>query len=270
VRSVCFTGSIPVGRQLATLLAGDLGKDVALELGGKCATIVLRDADLALAAKAVADAMCLTCGQRCNATSRVMVEDAVAAEFEQLLLKELDRYVPGDPMSPDTKLGPLVSVSAVERYARLTALDADRWLKVGRVLAVVDEKRGHYVTPAVACFDARSTLLTSAQNTEEAFAPILSLVRVTDVDEAVAVHDLTPYGLTASVFTRSREQFERLVDRLEVGNVYANLPTTFSPSTLPFGGLKSSGNRHPGGRGFIRFTTNEQAVQELAGQWLPE
>ena len=269
VRSVCFTGSIPVGRRLAIALAQDIGKDVALELGGKCATIVLRDADLALSARAVADAMCLTTGQRCNATSRVIVEDAVADEFEQLLMAELERYAPGDPMSPDTKLGPLVSASAVERYARLTALDADRWLKVGQVVPEVGQRRGYYVTPAVACFDTPESAARSTLNLEEAFAPVLTLVRVRDVEQAVEVHDQTPYGLTASVFTRSRHTFEQLIDRLQVGNVYANLPTTFSPSTLPFGGLKSSGNHHPGGRGFIRFASDEQAVQELAGQFDP-
>jgi len=270
VRSVCFTGSIPVGRRLAVALAGDIGKDVALELGGKCASLILHDADLALAARSVADAMCLTTGQRCNATSRVIIEDTVADAFEALLLKELEKYVPGDPLDPSTKLGPLVNQAAFDRYARLIQNSADRWALRGTAVGSANQKRGHYVTPAVACFSARDEdALRSPLNCEEAFAPILSVVRVKDVDEAVRVHDQTPFGLTASVFTRSRTTFESLVERLEVGNVYANLPTTFSPSTLPFGGLKTSGNRHPGGRGFVRYASDEQAVQEAAGQFDP-
>ena len=82
-----------------------------------------------------------------------------------------------------------------------------------------------------------------------------------DLDDAVRLQSATPFGLSASVFTRSEGLFRQLGERLEVGNLYANLPTTFSPSTLPFGGLRESGNGRPGGRGFIRFTTQEQSVQ---------
>jgi acyl-CoA reductase-like NAD-dependent aldehyde dehydrogenase len=82
-----------------------------------------------------------------------------------------------------------------------------------------------------------------------------------DLDHAVRLQSTTPFGLTASIFTRSETTFRRLGDQLEVGNLYANLPTTFSPSTLPFGGWRESGNGRPSGRGFIRFTTREQAVQ---------
>jgi len=77
----------------------------------------------------------------------------------------------------------------------------------------------------------------------------------------VRLQSATPFGLTASIFTRSAATFHRLGEQLEVGNLYANLPTTFSPSTLPFGGWRDSGNGHPGGRDFIRFTSREQAVQ---------
>ena len=84
------------------------------------------------------------------------------------------------------------------------------------------------------------------------------------LDTAVARTNATPFGLTASVFTRDRALFEKLADELHMGNVYANLPTTFSPGTLPFGGFGLSGNGRPGGRGFIRFCTEEQAVQWAA------
>jgi len=79
--------------------------------------------------------------------------------------------------------------------------------------------------------------------------------------EAVEMNNASPFGLAASVFTRSAQRFERFADRLHAGNVYANLPTTFSPSTLPFGGWGWSGNGRPGGRGFARFCTVEQAIQ---------
>lgn len=263
IRSVAFTGSVMVGRELAKLLAGDLGKDVALELGGKNAAIVCADADIAKAAGAIAEAMCLTAGQRCNATSRVIVDRSVSGALVEQLLVALKAYVPGDPMDEKTTLGPLVSAAAVERYRTMTsaAYAGGRWLVEPSVPANVNGKRGHYVTPAALHFADATAAAAASIFTEEVFAPVLTIVDAADEAEMLKLHDLAPYGLTASVFTRSRSTFDRLADSLHVGNVYANLPTTFSPSTLPFGGLRDSGNGRPGGRGFVRFTTDEQVVQ---------
>jgi acyl-CoA reductase-like NAD-dependent aldehyde dehydrogenase len=243
---------VPVGRALAQALASDFSKELALELGGRNAAIVCADADLALAASAVADGMCLTCGQRCNATSRVLVDARVAAKFEEALVAALAKYQPGDPLQSETKLGPLISAAAVERYAHLIGASAE-WLVPGRVVGEVGGKRGHYVLPAAR---RQSTAPDS-----ECFVPVLEFEPFTDLDAAVAKHNSSPFGLTASVFTCSEATFSQLADELLVGNLYANLPTTFSPSTLPFGGLGQSGNGRPGGRGFLRFCTVEQAIQ---------
>ena len=105
VRTVCFTGSVPVGRALAEKLAGDFSKDLALELGGSNALIVCADADLEKAATAAAEGGCLTAGQRCNATSRVIVERPVVAEFQRLFLDALQIFQPGDPLLTSTRLG---------------------------------------------------------------------------------------------------------------------------------------------------------------------
>ena len=259
VRSVCFTGSVPVGKKLALALAEDFSKDLALELGGSNALIVCADADLERAAAAAAEGACLTAGQRCNATSRVIVERPVAAEFQRRFLAALATFQPGDPLLATTKLGPVISAAAVARYERLLAATQGCWLLPGQVEPVVAGRRGHYVRPAV-------VLRASDDDApaEECFVPIVSLFVADDLDAAVRLHEATPFGLTASVFTRSETLFRQLGERLAVGNLYANLPTTFSPSTLPFGGLRASGNHRPGGRGFIRFTTDEQAVQWAA------
>ena len=255
VRSVCFTGSAVVGRALAKALAGDLSKDLALELGGVNAAIVCADADIARAASAAAEGACLTAGQRCNATARVIVERSAAAEFEQRFVEALAAFQPGDPLSLTTKLGPLISTSAVARYKKRCAEISGEWLVPGKVEPVVAGKRGCHVRPAVVrrADDGRDDV--------ECFVPIVSIFIVDDLDHALRIHNATPFGLTASVFTRSEAKFRGLGEHLDVGNLYANLPTTFSPSTLPFGGLRASGNGRPGGRGFIRFTTDEQAVQ---------
>jgi acyl-CoA reductase-like NAD-dependent aldehyde dehydrogenase len=252
VRAVCFTGSVPVGRALAQALAADFSKELALELGGRNAAIVCADADLALAAEAVAEGACLTCGQRCNATSRVFVDARVSPKFEEALVAALAKYLPGDPLQPETRLGPLISAAAYAKFQHLTARRGD-WIVTGGVVNDVQRKRGYYVRPAV-----RRWMTAPA---EECFMPLVELATFTDLDAAVAQHNASPFGLTASIFTRSEETFRRLGEELPVGNLYANLPTTFSPSTLPFGGLGHSGNGRPGGRGFIRFTSVEQAVQ---------
>ncbi len=258
VRSVCFTGSVPVGKALARALAEDFSKDLALELGGSNALLVCADADLEKAATAAAEGACLTAGQRCNATSRVIVERPVAAEFQRLFLEALAVFQPGDPLLPTTKLGPVISAAATARYARLLAETPGEWLLRGAVVPEVAGKRGHYVRPAVVLRE------DDGATDEECFVPLVSLFIADDLDDAVRRQSATPFGLTASIFTRSEATFRALGERLAVGNLYANLPTTFSPSTLPFGGLRASGNGHPGGRGFIRFTTDEQAVQWAA------
>ncbi len=253
VRSICFTGSVPVGTALARDLASDYSKSLALELGGKNSFIVCADADLDLAATAAADGICLTTGQRCNATSRLLVDASVESDFFQKLKVLLARYQPGDPRDENTLLGPLVSAVAVERYASLLKQKGE-WVLPGRVCEEVDGLRGHYVTPAI--LRAPKTIPHI-----EAFSPLATLETFADSGEIAAKHEAVPYGLTASIFTASEETFHRIGDVLDVGNLYRNLPTTFSPSTLPFGGLGASGNGHPGGRGFIRFATDEQAVQ---------
>ena len=255
VRSVCFTGSAPVGRSLAKALAEDFSKDLALELGGVNAMIVCQDADIDRAATAAAEGACLTAGQRCNATSRVIVEPSVAAEFQRKFVEALAVFQPADPLSQTTKLGPLISAAAVARYEKLCAEIPGDWLQSGKVEPVIAGKRGHYVRPAVVLRD------DDGRDDAECFVPIVSIFIADDTDDALRIHNATPFGLTASVFTRSEAKFRALGEHLDVGNLYANLPTTFSPSTLPFGGLRSSGNGRPGGRGFIRFTTDEQAVQ---------
>lgn len=258
VRSVCFTGSVPVGTALARDLAGDYSKALALELGGKNSFIVCEDADLDLAATAAADGLCLTAGQRCNATSRVLVHKGVAEEFAKKFSSSLDRYVPGSPLDEKTLLGPLSSKAALERFEKLLARIDGRWLRRGEVCGEVNGLRGYYVRPAV--LELSGDVPPYEQET---FSPFATFETFANADEAVRRQATTPFGLTASIFTASTGTFRQIGDQLDVGNLYQNLPTTFSPSTLPFGGLGASGNGHPGGRGFIRFAGEEQAVQWL-------
>ena len=258
VRSVCFTGSIPVGTALAKELAADYSKSLALELGGKNALIVFSDADLDRAADAAADGLCLTAGQRCNSTSRIIVHREIEQQFIGKLLDSLRRYVPGDPTDEATTLGPLASEPALNRYLDLTNRPGE-WLLAGEACSEVAGKRGYYVKPAILYSRGGSPF-----GEEEVFCPVATFESFRDFGEAMALHEATPFGLTASIFTNSERTFRSAGDQLEVGNLYRNLPTTFSPSTLPFGGFRGSGNGKPGARGFIRFAADEQAVQWTA------
>jgi len=262
VRSVCFTGSVPVGRELASALATDTSKSLSLELGGKNSVIIFSDADLDSAAMAVADGMCLTAGQRCNATSRVLVERQVTESFLERLVDSIPRYQPGDPMNENTLLGPLISFAAHERYERLVSCSVGEWIVPGGILEkIASEKHGYFVLPAVVVANDAATLDKSPLAKAESFAPVLVVEIFDGEDEAISRHEAWDFGLTASVFTSDAGRFSRVGSRLSVGNLYQNLPTTFSPSTLPFGGWGSSGNGHPGGRGFVRFAVQEQAIQ---------
>jgi acyl-CoA reductase-like NAD-dependent aldehyde dehydrogenase len=262
VRSVCFTGSVPVGRELASALATDTSKSLALELGGKNSAIVLGDADLDLAALAVADGMCLTAGQRCNATSRVLVHRRAADAFLKRLATSLVRYTPGDPMKENTLLGPVISFAAHERYECLVSARVGEWIVPGGVLEKINpEMHGYYVLPAVVLAHDQLALDESLLAKAETFAPILVVEIFDEVDEAIRRHEAWKFGLTASIFTSDAAQFSQIGSCLSSGNIYHNLPTTFSPSTLPFGGWGASGNGRPGGRGFVRFAVQEQAIQ---------
>ena len=255
VRAVCFTGSVPVGRALATELAADYSKSLALELGGKNSLFVLADADLERAALAAADGMCLTTGQRCNATSRILVHESVEQDFVGKFLASLDRYQPADPRRESTLLGPLVSAAALSRYENILKTPGE-WIRRGEVCSEVGGCRGYYVRPAVLRTNDHAAL-----GEMETFSPVVTIETFADLEEAAGRHESVAYGLTASIFTSDQTAFAQLGKTLEVGNLYRNLPTTFSPSTLPFGGLGASGNGKPGARGFIRFAADEQAVQ---------
>ncbi len=266
VRAVCFTGSVPVGRALSEMLAGDYSKCLALELGGKNSAIVCADADLALAAEAVADGMCLTAGQRCNATSRVLVDKKIADVFLEKLQASVARYIPGDVLEETTTLGPLINLASHERYEKLASLEIGEWILPGGILEKNSrDQHGYWALPAIAVAADPEALDRSALATEETFAPILVVEMFSSEDDAVARHEAWKFGLAASVFTADAARFQHLGAALSVGNLYQNLPTTFSPSTLPFGGWGSSGNGRPGARGFVRFGIREQAVQWRKG-----
>ncbi len=246
VRAVCFTGSIPVGRALARELAEDYAKSLALELGGKNATLVCATPT---SRRRRGTSRRPRASRRASAATRPASLSSTRTRstiFLSRLVVDLAIYQPGDPLREETKMGALVSAAAVSVTRALTALDAGEWILRQPVPERVEGKRGHYVEPAVVLCEDFVRLAASPLHRDESFCPILAVIPFRDEAEALRMHNATPFGLTTSIYTRDRERFERLGAELRVGNLYWNLPTTLSPSTLPFGGLGASGNGKPG------------------------
>ena len=244
VDGVLFTGSWAVGQAIQRATLGQT-KLLALEMGGKNAALVLRDADLD---KAVYDALFsafVSAGQRCTAASRLIVEgpperaDAVAARIAALASK----LSVGHPLDDGIFMGPLASEQALDKFeSGIRAAAAEPVLEPRRLSP--RGLRGCYLSPGVHRVLERTG---SAYEKEELFGPDLAVYHAASLEEAVAIANATDYGLAASVHTASRESFERCLSALECGVINWNAPTVGASGRLPFGGLKRSGNHRPAG-----------------------
>jgi acyl-CoA reductase-like NAD-dependent aldehyde dehydrogenase len=242
VRRINFTGSTRVGRAVAELAARHL-KPALLELGGKAPFVVLDDADLDEAVRAAAFGAFMNQGQICMSTERIVVDAAIADAFADKLAAKAATLVAGDPRRANTPLGSVIGLDAVER---IDALVKDAVARGARIIA-----GGH----------ARGTLMdatvldhvTSAMRiyNEESFGPVVSIVRVNGMEEAVRVANDTEYGLSAAVFGRDITRAMAVARRIESGICHINGPTVHDEAQMPFGGVKASGYGRFGGTAAI-------------------
>jgi acyl-CoA reductase-like NAD-dependent aldehyde dehydrogenase len=242
VDAVTFTGSNPVGRALQ-LKATEAGKKVQLELGGKNPAVVLADADLELAAEQVARGAFLSAGQKCTATSRVIVERPVWEEFGERVAALARSWPVGDPLAETTKVGPLSSQSQLDTVSGYLDL-AER--EAARVLAGGGRPNGggYFVEPTVlADLPAHSRVVR-----EEIFGPVAALLPASSYEEAVALANDTPFGLTAALFTRDLSKALRFAREIRAGVVKVNQESAGLEFQAPFGGMRgsSSGSREQG------------------------
>jgi alpha-ketoglutaric semialdehyde dehydrogenase len=244
VAAVTFTGSNAVGRDVQ-LEAVRHGKKVQLELGGKNPAIVLADADLELAAEQVARGAFLSAGQKCTATSRVIVEQSVHDELAARVAELARTWKVGDPLDEQTKVGPLASDAQLDTV--LGYLDRARSERAvvhaggGRADDLGD---GYFVEPTVLSgLNGDSVVLR-----DEIFGPIAALLPAEGYDEAVALANDTPFGLTAALFTRDLGTALRFTRDIRAGVVKVNQETAGLEFHVPFGGMKesSSGSREQG------------------------
>ena len=244
VDAITFTGSNKVGRAIqAKAVAG--GKKVQLELGGKNPAVVLGDADLDLAADQIARGAFLSAGQKCTATSRVIVEQRVWNEFRQKLVEKAKQMTLGDPLDGSTKIGPLSSeqqFKTVRSYLDIARKENANFL-TGEVVPS-DGSQGYFVPPVILDGLSRQSPLVR----EEVFGPVAVLLPARDSEEALELANDTPFGLSASVFTNDLNRAMRFVRNIRAGVVKVNQETAGLEFQVPFGGMgdSSSGSREQG------------------------
>ena len=256
---VSFTGSCAVGREVASKVGARLGRSL-LELGGNNAIIVMDDADLDLAIPAVLFGAVGTAGQRCTSTRRVLLHKDIADTFTRRLKKAYAQVQIGDPVSSRTLMGPLVDEHAVEQYTnaikRIKA-EGGKILYGGNVLDSGKYKRGHYVEPTIV---RASDDLPMMQ--DEVFAPIVYLVTVDSLEDAVAIHNDVPQGLSSAIFTDSVTAMERFLgpDGSDCGIANVNIGTSGAEIGGAFGGEKDTGGGRESGsdawKAYMRRQTN--------------
>jgi alpha-ketoglutaric semialdehyde dehydrogenase len=261
VDAVTFTGSVAVGEGVIAN-ATAAGAKVQCEMGGKNPLIVLGDADLQAAAEAAVNGAFFSTGQRCTASSRLIVTEDVHDEFLALMKERMARLVVGDARDADTAIGPVVSASQFEQDRRYLEIAASEGGTVHGGEVVERPSEGYFLAPAL----VTDTTETMTINTEEVFGPVASVIKVKDYEEALAVANRTPFGLSAGIFTNSLKHAAHFKRHSEAGMVMVNAPTAGVDYHTSFGGRKGSsyGPREQG-RAAREFYTNHKTAYVNAG-----
>ncbi|MDA0983536.1 MAG: NAD-dependent succinate-semialdehyde dehydrogenase [Proteobacteria bacterium] len=253
IRKVTFTGSIPVGKQLAAL-AGQHMKRVTMELGGHAPVIVCEDADIALAVKAAAAAKFRNAGQVCISPTRFLVHKSVAGDFAQALADHAKSLKVGNGLADGTQMGPLANARRVDAMAAFTE-DA---VKKGAKLLTGGQrigKEGNFWQPTILADVPKDAKVFN----DEPFGPMAAIRPFDTLEEAITEANRLPYGLAGYAFTRSLKNSDLLARRLEVGMLWMNMPAMPS-AEMPFGGVKDSGYGSEGGPEAMEAYLNSRAV----------
>lgn len=256
VRRVNFTGSTRVGRVVAEVAARYL-KPALLELGGKAPFIVLDDADVDEAVKAAAFGAFMNQGQICVATERIIVDASIADDFVARFARKASTLVAGDPRRGDAPLGPVIGHEAI---GRIEGLVQDAIIKGARLVAG-GRINGTMMDATVIDRVTRAMRIYS----EETFGPVVSIVRVDGVEEAIRVANDTEYGLAAAVFGRGISRAMAVARRIESGICHVNGATVQDEAQMPFGGMKASGYGRFGGMAAVHEFTELRWITVTSG-----
>ncbi|EJP6471617.1 NADP-dependent glyceraldehyde-3-phosphate dehydrogenase [Clostridium botulinum] len=225
-----FTGSTEVGKKISHI---SVMKPMLMELGGKDAAIVLEDADLDLAAKNIVSGAYSYSGQRCTAVKRILVLDEVADILVKKVKEKVESLTLGNPLKDQVDIVPLINDKAADYAEALIKEAKDK----GATLLVGGKREGNLIYPTL--FD--NVALDMRLAWEEPFAPILPIIRVKDIDEAIQIANESEYGLQASIFTKEINKAFYVAEKLEVGTVQINNKPERGPDHFPFSGIKASG-----------------------------
>jgi alpha-ketoglutaric semialdehyde dehydrogenase len=240
VRMISFCGHKDTGERIMRK-AGV--KRISLELGGKNPLIIMDDADLELAADAVICGGYATAGQRCTATSRVIVHQKVKEKLEQKVVKRIAKLRLGNGLDPKTDVGPLIKKKAQDRmltYCQSGLNEGAKLLTGGRIPSKL---KGWFFEPTL--FTDCDPQISICQ--EEIFGPLVAILSSKNLDEAIEIANSVDYGLSSSIYTRNISNAFDAIKRLQSGQTYINHPTIGSEIHLPFGGVKASGSNKEGG-----------------------
>ncbi|MGH7459153.1 MAG: aldehyde dehydrogenase family protein [Longimicrobiaceae bacterium] len=256
VDKIAFTGSTAVGKVIQREAAGTL-KRLSLELGGKSPNIVLADADLDAAVRGAGSAIFYNTGQTCTAGSRLLVQETIREEFLEQLCARAGKMLPGDPLDPKTRMGPLVSREQLERVEGYVARGKEEGAELlfGGGRPEVNGGRGFFFNPTI--FDRVSPEMTISR--EEIFGPVLAVTTFGELEEAIELGNRTEYGLAAGVWTRDVAKAHRVAHALRAGTVWIN---TYHPldTASPFGGYKQSGYGRELGKHALDLYTQTKSV----------
>ena len=236
VDAISFTGSVPTGRNIART-ALETMKKIQLEMGGKNPQVILDDADLDVAVNAALQSAYFSTGQRCTAASRIIVTQGIHDSFVEAMIKRMSALKIDDALKAGTDIGPVVDQTQLDQdlgYVKIAQEEGGRLVAGGERLK--RDTDGFYMSPAL----ITETTPQMRINREEVFGPVASVVRVKDYDEALAVANDTPFGLTAGIATRSLKHAAHFKRNAAVGMVMVNLPTAGVDYHVPFGGRKGS------------------------------
>lgn len=257
VRRVNFTGSTRVGRVIAELCARHL-KKCLLELGGKAPLIVLDDADLDTAVQAAAFGAFFHQGQICMSTERLIVHEKLVGEFVERLRARAEHMAVPEALGPDAVIGAMISEQAA---TRVKALIDDAVIK-GASLVAGGRQKGAFLEPTILDCVAPDMRIYH----EETFGPVASIIRYSDVDEAVSIANDTEYGLAAAVFGRDVARALQVAQQIESGICHINRATIHDEPQMPFGGMKASGYGRFGGKSGIEEFTELRWITIQNGQ----
>ncbi|MEW6061467.1 MAG: aldehyde dehydrogenase family protein [Bacteroidota bacterium] len=256
---ISFTGSTVIGKNISKMAADTL-KRVSLELGGKNAQIVMDDADLDLALDGVLWGAFGTTGQRCTATSRLILHEKVYDKFMSMLVDRASKLKLGDGLLPETQVGPCVNESqrnTVQEYVNIGLEEGATLVTGGKIATEGNLAKGWFHQPTI--FTNVTPEMRIAK--EEIFGPVLSVIRAKDITESIRILNNTIYGLSSSVYTRDVNKAFQAIRDIQSGITYINAPTIGAEAHLPFGGVKQTGNGHrEGGWTVYDFYTEWKAV----------